>query len=182
MSGVSSIVHELPVPQSVQDLRAACGLPAVTVRHGDEVHQFAYTTQPEYVTCVGCLAVRESTAARQALGEGWLTGGVTLAQGIALKMRVLEGLEPAAAAAWKVVDAVQASHHDDVLPRLRDLAGLAIAAALAPPALTPAELEGPTVAVPRDLVQAIVEDVRQGLAIERETGEALAELLEGGAS
>lgn len=80
------------------------------------------------------------------------------------------------------MDAVQASHHDDVLPRLRDLAGLAIAAALAPPALTPAELEGPTVAVPRDLVQAIVEDVRQGLAIERETGEALAELLEGGAS
>lgn len=57
--GTSHIVHELPVPQSAQDLRAACGLPAVTVRHGDQVHQFAYTTQPEYVTCVGCLAVRE---------------------------------------------------------------------------------------------------------------------------
>lgn len=83
MSAVSSIVHELPVPQSVQDLRAACGLPAVTVRHGDQVHQFAYTTQPEYVTCVGCLAVREVTGARAALGECWLTGGLSLAQGIA---------------------------------------------------------------------------------------------------
>lgn len=63
------IVHELPVPQSVQDLRAACGLPAVTVRHGDQVHHFAYTTQPEYVTCIGCLAVRELTAARTARGR-----------------------------------------------------------------------------------------------------------------
>lgn len=180
MTTTQHIIHELPVPQSVQDLRAACGLPAVTVRHGDQVHQFAYTTQPEYVTCVGCLAVREVAAARHALGEGWLTGGVTLAQGIALKMRALEGLEPCAAAAWKLVDAVQAAHHDDVLPRFRDLAGQAIAAALAPPDLTPADPMLPTVAVPRELVEAIVDDLREGLALERETVDALAELLGGG--
>lgn len=90
MTNQAQIIHELPVPQSLQDLRAACGLPAVTVRHGDEVHQFAYTTQPEYVTCVGCLAVREVRAAREALGAGWLAGGVSLAEGIERKTRALE--------------------------------------------------------------------------------------------
>lgn len=119
--------------------------------------------------------------AASALGRGWLLPDDDLAMAIERKMRALEGLEPAWAAAWKVVDAVQAAHHDDVLPRLRDLAGAAIAAALAPPEITPADPTLPTVAVPRDLVEAIVDDLREGLAVERETGEALAELLEGGA-
>lgn len=87
----------------------------------------------------------ELTAACEALGAGWLTGGVTLAEGIERKTCALEGLN------------------------VHEL-------------LTPADPMLPTVAVPRDLVEAIVEDLRQGLAIERETGEALAELLEGGAA
>lgn len=122
-------------------------------------------------------AEHELAKAKESLGSAWLSGGVSLAEGIRRKMRALEGLEPAWAAAWAVVDAVQASHHDDVLPSLRDLAGAAIAAVLAPPELTPADPMAPTVAVPRDLVEAIVHDLREGLAVERETGEELAALL-----
>lgn len=48
---------------------------------------------------------------------------------------------------------------------------------LAPAELTPADPMTPTVAVPRDLVQAIVDDLREGLAIERLTGDALAMLV-----
>lgn len=45
-------------------------------------------------------------------------------------------------------------------------------------ALTPADPTRPTVAVPRDLVESIVGDLREGLALEPETLDALAALLE----
>lgn len=59
-----TIVHELPVPQTLPHLRARCGLPADTIRSGDQVHHFASTDHPEDVTCVGCLAVAEVDALR----------------------------------------------------------------------------------------------------------------------
>lgn len=71
-------------------------------------------------------------AARRAVGEAWFQGGSTLAEAIERKARALESMPGARALA--LVDAVLASHRDDIPPRIRDLAKAVQRAAAEPPA------------------------------------------------
>lgn len=59
-------------------------------------------------------------AAIASLGPAWLVGNVSLADGIERKTRALESMPGASAVA--LIEAVLASHRDDVLPGIRALA------------------------------------------------------------